>query len=99
MGAIADEVADMVIITDDNPRSEDPASIRADIMAASPKSMEIIPRDTAIKTALEQLESGDVLLIAGKGHEIVQLIGDETLPFSDVSVASRIIADMTEVQK
>lgn len=99
MGAIAGEVADEVIITDDNPRSEDPASIRADIMAASPKSIEIIPRDTAIKTALEQLESGDVLLIAGKGHEVVQLIGDETLPFSDISVASRIIADMVEAHK
>jgi UDP-N-acetylmuramoyl-L-alanyl-D-glutamate--2,6-diaminopimelate ligase len=67
-------------------------------MAASPKSIEISPRDTAIKTALEQLEGGDVLLIAGKGHETVQLIGDETLPFSDISVASRIIADMPEAQ-
>ena len=99
MGAIADDAADVVIVTDDNPRSEDPASIRSAIMAASPKSIEITPRDTAIKTALEQLVEGDVLLIAGKGHETVQLIGDETLPFSDISVASRIIADMTEAHK
>jgi len=99
MGAIADQAADIVIITDDNPRSEDPANIRAAIMATSPKSIEIIPRDTAIKSTLEKLESGDVLLIAGKGHETVQLIGDETLPFSDISVASRYIADMTEAQK
>jgi UDP-N-acetylmuramoyl-L-alanyl-D-glutamate--2,6-diaminopimelate ligase len=98
MGKIANDAADVIIVTDDNPRSEDPASIRAAIMAASPKSIEISPRDTAIKTALEQLEAGDVLLIAGKGHETVQLIGDETLPFSDISVASRIIADMPEAQ-
>ena len=98
MGEIANDAADVIIVTDDNPRSEDPASIRAAIMAASPKSIEISPRDTAIKTALEQLEAGDVLLIAGKGHETVQLIGDETLPFSDISVASRIIADMPEAQ-
>ncbi len=91
MGTVAANAADRIIVTDDNPRSEDPAAIRAAIMRACPKAEEISPRDTAIISAINALEEGDVLLIAGKGHESVQLIGTETLPFDDASVASNAI--------
>ncbi len=94
MGAVAAKGADRVIITDDNPRSEDPALIRAAIMAACPKSEEVSPRDKAIAKAINDLNSGDILLIAGKGHESVQLIGTETLPFNDAAVASNAIHAM-----
>ena len=83
MGAIAAEMADQVIVTDDNPRSEDPSAIRAAIMAAAPGATEIGDRREAIRTAIAALERGDVLLVAGKGHESGQIIGDRTLPFSD----------------
>ena len=83
MGAIAAEKADRVIVTDDNPRSEQPAAIRAAIMAAAPGAIEIGDRSEAIARAIAELRAGDVLLIAGKGHETGQIIGDRTLPFSD----------------
>ena len=83
MGAIAVERADAVIITDDNPRSEKPAAIRAEILAAAPGAREIGDRGEAIRTAVTELRQGDVLLIAGKGHEPGQTIGDRVLPFSD----------------
>jgi UDP-N-acetylmuramoyl-L-alanyl-D-glutamate--2,6-diaminopimelate ligase len=83
MGAIAMEKADGVIITDDNPRSEKPAAIRAEILAAAPGAREIGDRGEAIRTAVSELRKGDVLLIAGKGHETGQIIGDRVLPFSD----------------
>jgi UDP-N-acetylmuramoyl-L-alanyl-D-glutamate--2,6-diaminopimelate ligase len=83
MGAIAAENADGVIITDDNPRSEDPAAIRAAILAAARGASEIGDRALAIRTAIEALQPGDALLVAGKGHETGQIIGDRTLPFSD----------------
>jgi UDP-N-acetylmuramoyl-L-alanyl-D-glutamate--2,6-diaminopimelate ligase len=83
MGAIAVEKADRVIITDDNPRSERPAAIRAAILAAAPGAREIGDRGEAIRTAVSELNRGDVLLIAGKGHETGQTIGDKVLPFSD----------------
>jgi UDP-N-acetylmuramoyl-L-alanyl-D-glutamate--2,6-diaminopimelate ligase len=83
MGAIAAEKADRVIITDDNPRSEDPAQIRAEIKAAAPDAMEIGDRGEAIRTAVAELQPGDVLLVAGKGHESGQIVGDRTLPFTD----------------
>ncbi len=83
MGAIAAEKADRVIITDDNPRSEKPAAIRAAILAAAPGAREIGDRAEAIRTAIADLRQGDVLLIAGKGHETGQIIGDRVLPFSD----------------
>ena len=83
MGAIAAEKADRVIVTDDNPRSEDPASIRRAILAAAPGASEIGDRMTAIRTAIAALEQGDILLIAGKGHETGQIIGDRVLPFTD----------------
>src|SRR5207237_10649815 len=83
MGAIAAEKADCVIVTDDNPRSEDPASIRAAILAAAPGAIEIGDRREAIRAAMAELKRGDVLLIAGKGHETGQIIGKQILPFSD----------------
>ena len=83
MGAIAAEQADRVIVTDDNPRSEDPAAIRAAILAAAPGATEIGDRAEAIRRAVAGLAAGDVLLIAGKGHETGQIIGDRTVPFSD----------------
>jgi UDP-N-acetylmuramoyl-L-alanyl-D-glutamate--2,6-diaminopimelate ligase len=83
MGAIAAEKADRVIVTDDNPRSEEPATIRAAILATAPGAIEIADRKEAIATAIADLRRGDVLLIAGKGHETGQIIGDRVLPFSD----------------
>jgi UDP-N-acetylmuramoyl-L-alanyl-D-glutamate--2,6-diaminopimelate ligase len=83
MGAIAIEHADVVIVTDDNPRSENPASIRAAILAAAKGATEIGDRAGAIRFAIDELQPGDALLIAGKGHETGQIIGDKTLPFSD----------------
>jgi UDP-N-acetylmuramoyl-L-alanyl-D-glutamate--2,6-diaminopimelate ligase len=83
MGAIAAENADSVIVTDDNPRSENPTAIRAAILKASPGAIEIGDRDEAIRSAIAGLRKGDVLLIAGKGHETGQIIGNRTLPFSD----------------
>jgi len=83
MGAIATELADIVIITDDNPRTEDPAIVRAEIIAAAPGAKEIPDRREAIQTAIKLAESGDIVLIAGKGHETGQIIGDQVLPFND----------------
>jgi len=83
MGQIAAANADTVIITDDNPRSEKPAAIRAAILAAAPGAAEIGDRAQAIGSAIAALQSGDVLLIAGKGHESGQIVGDAVLPFSD----------------
>ncbi len=83
MGEIAAQNADAVFITDDNPRSEDPAAIRAAIAAAAPGAREIGDRAEAIRKAIDELRDGDVLLIAGKGHETGQIVGDRTLPFSD----------------
>jgi UDP-N-acetylmuramoyl-L-alanyl-D-glutamate--2,6-diaminopimelate ligase len=83
MGAIAVEKADRVIVTDDNPRSENPAAIRAAILAAAPGAIEIGDRGAAIRRAVADLDPGDVLLIAGKGHESGQIVGDRVLPFTD----------------
>lgn len=83
MGAIAAEKADRVIVTDDNPRSEEPAKIRAAILAAAPGAVEVGDRREAIRRAVGELAMGDVLLIAGKGHETGQIVGKQTLPFSD----------------
>jgi UDP-N-acetylmuramoyl-L-alanyl-D-glutamate--2,6-diaminopimelate ligase len=93
MGAIAAEKADIVIVTDDNPRTEEPAAIRAAIMAAAPGAREIGDRGEAIRTAVNLLEPGDVLVVAGKGHETGQIVGDRVLPFSDHdSVRTAILA-------
>jgi UDP-N-acetylmuramoyl-L-alanyl-D-glutamate--2,6-diaminopimelate ligase len=83
MGGVAVRHADKVFVTDDNPRSEEPAAIRKSILAAAPGATEIGDRAEAIKTAIAELVPGDVLLVAGKGHETGQIVGDRTLPFSD----------------
>ena len=83
MGAAAAANADSVIVTDDNPRSEEPAAIRRAILAAAPNAVEIGDRATAINQAIQGLNAGDVLLIAGKGHETGQIVGDKIIPFSD----------------
>ncbi|SIQ27280.1 UDP-N-acetylmuramoylalanyl-D-glutamate--2,6-diaminopimelate ligase [Bosea sp. TND4EK4] len=94
MGAIAAEKADIAIVTDDNPRSEDPATIRSEIMAASPKLREIGDRAEAIRHAVGMLKAGDLLVVAGKGHESGQIVGDRTLPFSDHDVVRTALAEM-----
>jgi UDP-N-acetylmuramoyl-L-alanyl-D-glutamate--2,6-diaminopimelate ligase len=83
MGRIAVDNADRVIVTDDNPRTEEPAKIRAAILADAPGAVEIGDRRQAIDAAVAELRRGDVLLVAGKGHETGQIIGKQTLPFSD----------------
>ena len=92
MGAIAVQLADRVVVTDDNPRSEDPAKIRAAILAAAPGAIEIGDRREAIETSIAQLGSGDALLIAGKGHETGQIIGKQVLPFSDHEAVAGALA-------
>jgi UDP-N-acetylmuramoyl-L-alanyl-D-glutamate--2,6-diaminopimelate ligase len=87
MGEIAARSADVAIVTDDNPRSENPASIRAEILAGAPSAIEIGDRAAAIREAVAMLRDGDVLLIAGKGHETGQIVGASTLPFSDADEA------------
>jgi UDP-N-acetylmuramoyl-L-alanyl-D-glutamate--2,6-diaminopimelate ligase len=83
MGEIAARLADRVYVTDDNPRTEDPAAIRAAIMAAAPGAIEIGSRAEAIRAAIDALEEGDVLVVAGKGHEEGQKTGHQVLTFND----------------
>jgi len=92
MGTIASENADQVIITDDNPRSENPAAIRAAILATAAGATEIGDRAAAIRTAIEALQPGDALVIAGKGHETGQIMGDKTLPFSDHEAVASVLS-------
>ena len=87
MGAVAARDADLVIVTDDNPRSEDPALIRAAIREGAPEAREVGDRRAAIAEAIGEARADDVVLIAGKGHETGQIVGDRTLPFDDVAVA------------
>jgi len=90
MGAAVARLADCAIVTDDNPRSEDPAAIRAAILAACPGAREVGDRAAAIAAGLEALRPGDVLAIAGKGHEQGQTIAGETLPFDDATTVRRL---------
>ncbi len=92
MGAIAANLADRVVVTDDNPRSENPAAIRAAILEAAPGALEIGDRREAISRSIEDLRRGDVLLIAGKGHETGQIIGKQVLPFSDHEAVAAALA-------
>ncbi|MEP1442126.1 MAG: UDP-N-acetylmuramoyl-L-alanyl-D-glutamate--2,6-diaminopimelate ligase [Hyphomicrobiales bacterium] len=95
MGAISAKFADKTIVTDDNPRSEDPALVRAAIIEAVPDASEIGDREQAIFSAIADAESGDVIVIAGKGHETGQIIKDKTLPFSDHEVVARALNAQT----
>ncbi|WP_170340281.1 UDP-N-acetylmuramoyl-L-alanyl-D-glutamate--2,6-diaminopimelate ligase [Ruegeria arenilitoris] len=92
MGRAAAENADIVFVTDDNPRSEDPAAIRAAVMAGAPDATEVADRAEAILRGIDALQPGDALLIAGKGHETGQIVGDQVLPFDDVEQASIAVA-------
>jgi len=83
MGEIAASLADVVIVTDDNPRTENPATIRKQILTGAPRAIEIGDRRQAIRRAVAMLETGDTLIVAGKGHEEGQIIGKQPLPFSD----------------
>ena len=94
MGAVAVAKADRVIVTDDNPRSEDAAAIRAAIIAAARGAVEIGDRREAIRRAIADLRSGDVLLIAGKGHETGQIIGDRVIPFSDHEAVATALKEL-----
>jgi UDP-N-acetylmuramoyl-L-alanyl-D-glutamate--2,6-diaminopimelate ligase len=94
MGEVAAAKADRVIVTDDNPRSEEPAAIRAAILAAAPGAAEIGDRRDAIRAAIAGLGAGDVLLIAGKGHETGQIIGDRTIPFSDHEAVAAALKEL-----
>lgn len=92
MGQAAADNADVVFVTDDNPRSEDPASIREMVMQGAPGATEVGDRAEAILRAVDALQPGDALLIAGKGHESGQIIGDDVLPFDDAEQASVAVA-------
>jgi UDP-N-acetylmuramoyl-L-alanyl-D-glutamate--2,6-diaminopimelate ligase len=92
MGQAAAQNADVVIVTDDNPRSEDPATIRMEVLSGCPNATEVGDRAEAILRAVDGLEAGDALLIAGKGHETGQQVGDVVYPFDDVEQASVAVA-------
>jgi UDP-N-acetylmuramyl-tripeptide synthetase len=94
MGKIAAETADRVIVTDDNPRSEEPAAIRRAILAGAPGAVEIGDRAEAIGTAVRAMRRGDIVLVAGKGHETGQIIGGRTLPFSDHEAVAAAIKEL-----
>jgi UDP-N-acetylmuramoyl-L-alanyl-D-glutamate--2,6-diaminopimelate ligase len=91
MGRVAAGAADRVYVTDDNPRGEDPAAIRHAILSAAPGAIEIDDRRRAIATAITDLARGDLLVIAGKGHETGQIIGGKTFPFDDAEIARDIV--------
>ncbi len=95
MGGIATRGADVVIVTDDNPRGEDPATIRAQILAAAPGAREIGDRAEAIRAGIALLGEGDLLLIAGKGHETGQIVGGKVLPFSDQDEARAALKEFS----
>jgi len=92
MGRVATALSDVVIVTDDNPRSEDPGRIRADIMAGATGATEVPGRREAIAEAIRVAREGDIVLVAGKGHETGQIIGDKVLPFDDALVARECAA-------
>lgn len=92
MGKAAKDYADVVIVTDDNPRTEDPAAIRAMVMEGCPDANEYGDRAEAILRGVDMLDPGDALLIAGKGHETGQIVGDDVLPFDDAEQASVAVA-------
>jgi len=91
MGAAAAGYSDLVIVTDDNPRHEDAARIRSDVKNGAPNAIEIADRAEAILRGVDMLQSGDSLLIAGKGHETVQIVGNSQFPFDDAEQASMAV--------
>ena len=97
MGRIAARLADHVIVTDDNPRSADAAAIRQEILAGCPDASQMGDRSEAIVRAIEDLDAGDALLIAGKGHETTQTTGDKIRAFDDSAVARDAVANLAVV--
>lgn len=91
MGAVAARLADVVYLTDDNPRSENPDDIRAQARVTCPDAIEIPDRSNAISMAVRGLEAGDVLVVAGKGHETGQIVGDQVLPFDDRIAVKQVV--------
>jgi UDP-N-acetylmuramoyl-L-alanyl-D-glutamate--2,6-diaminopimelate ligase len=91
MGEVACKLADYVVVTDDNPRSEDPKKIRFDVLKSASKAEEIDDRELAIENTMAKLQKNDILLIAGKGHEEYQIIGNKTLFFSDIEIAKNLL--------
>jgi len=91
MGKVATDLADRIYVTDDNPRTEDPAFVRSEIMAACSDAEEIGDRKLAIQTAIASMKKGDVLVVAGKGHETGQIVGTEVLPFDDRAVVKEVL--------
>lgn len=92
MAKVAASLSDVVLVTDDNPRTEDPAAIRAEVLAGAPNAREIGGRRDAIAAAIAEAREGDIVLLAGKGHEQGQIVGDRVLPFDDVTVARECAA-------
>ncbi len=97
MGKVAAEHADVAIVTDDNPRTEKPAKIRTAVLEGAPDAREIGDRGKAIRTAVSELQPGDTLLIAGKGHETGQIVGNKTIPFSDQETALSALKETAHV--
>ncbi|MBS0295639.1 MAG: UDP-N-acetylmuramoyl-L-alanyl-D-glutamate--2,6-diaminopimelate ligase [Proteobacteria bacterium] len=95
MGQIAERLADVAILTDDNPRSESPAAIRAEVRKGAPGAREIADRAAAIQEAVEGLRQGDVLVVAGKGHEQGQIVGETVYPFDDATEVARALKGET----
>lgn len=93
MGRISADMADVTIVTDDNPRTEDAGRVRAAILAAAPDAREIADRHEAIAAAIAMAAPGDVVLIAGKGHETGQIVADRTLPFSDHEAVAAVLRE------
>ena len=93
MGEIAGRLADVAVVTDDNPRSEEPGSIRAEVRRGCPDAREIGDRREAIRWAVGQLQTGDVLIVAGKGHEQGQIVGETVYPFDDATEVAEAIKD------
>jgi UDP-N-acetylmuramoyl-L-alanyl-D-glutamate--2,6-diaminopimelate ligase len=94
MGEIAIRLADRVIVTDDNPRTEDPAAIRAAVMAGAPGAIEIGDRAEAIAAGIRELKAGDIFVVAGKGHEQGQIVGKTIRPFDDAGVVRAAVAEI-----
>lgn len=94
MGAVAAKLADRVIVTDDNPRSEDPGAVRAAILKGCPQAEEIADRESAIRAGIAGLEAGDALLIAGKGHETGQILADRVVAFDEPAIVRRLLEEL-----
>ncbi len=96
MGKIASDLADLIIVSDDNPRNESPQAIRQEILSAcdSQKTIEIDGRKEAIKKALEMLGQGDILVLAGKGHEKYQIIGEKKFEFDEEKITKELIKSL-----